>query len=107
MIGRVRAALVELAAFPKVVAPPRHVPTVPVGKPVTRDYLICLEDGKKLKLLRPYLMRQFGVTPDQHRTKWGLPNDYPMVAPGYIAQRVRIAKEKGLGTPQVHRRFTR
>lgn len=107
LIGSVRVALVELAAGPKVVVPPRPVPAVEIGKSVTRDYLICLEDGKKLKLLRPYLKRKFGLTSEQYRAKWGLPNDYPMAAPGYIAQRARIAKELGLGTPQVRRRFTR
>ena len=61
------------------------------------EYLVCLEDGKKLKTLKRYLQKMFGLTPDQYRKKWNLPADYPMVAPNYSKKRTKIAKEKGLG----------
>ena len=65
---------------------------------VKPDYIICLEDGKKLKMLRRHLMTAFGMTPDDYRAKWGLPADYPMVAPNYAEQRRDLAKQIGLGT---------
>lgn len=73
------------------------VPAVPIKKSIGTDHLVCLEDGKKLKMLKRYLRSQFGMTPEEYRTKWGLPADYPMVAPNYAAQRSRLAKEIGLG----------
>lgn len=72
-------------------------PAVPLKKSVTADYIICLEDGKKLKMLKRYLNSRFGLTPDQYRTKWGLPRDYPMVAPNYSVRRSEFAKQIGLG----------
>jgi predicted transcriptional regulator len=72
-------------------------PSVPIKKSVTADYIICLEDGKKLKMLKRYLRSQYGMTPEEYRTRWGLPADYPMVAPNYAAQRSRLAKQIGLG----------
>lgn len=78
--------------------PERPQPSVPVKKSVTPDYLICLEDGKKLKMLKRHLMTRYGMTPDDYRTKWGLPGDYPMVAPNYAEQRRTLAKSIGLGT---------
>ena len=75
--------------------PPR--PAVPVRKSVTPDYLICLEDGKKLKMLKRHLRSTYGMTPDEYRHKWGLPPDYPMVAPNYAQQRSAFAKKIGLG----------
>jgi predicted transcriptional regulator len=72
-------------------------PAVPVRKSITPDYLICLEDGKKLKMLKRHLRSTFNLTPDQYRQKWGLPADYPMVAPNYADQRSAFAKEIGLG----------
>jgi len=74
-----------------------HIPAVPIKKSIGADYLVCLEDGKKLKMLKRYLRSQYGMTPDEYRAKWGLPMDYPMVAPNYAAQRSRLAKEIGLG----------
>ena len=76
----------------------RAEPAVPVRQSIKPDYLVCLEDGKKLKMLKRYLMTQFGLTPDQYRAKWGLPADYPMVAPNYAEQRRSLAKSIGLGT---------
>jgi predicted transcriptional regulator len=72
-------------------------PAVPIKKSVAADYLICLEDGKKLKMLKRHLRTTFNMTPDEYRTKWGLPADYPMVAPNYAAQRSAFAKKIGLG----------
>jgi predicted transcriptional regulator len=72
-------------------------PAVPVRKSVTPDYLICLEDGKKLKMLKRHLRSTYNLTPDEYRAKWGLPPDYPMVAPNYAEQRSAFAKRIGLG----------
>ncbi len=80
------------------VAPePAQAPAVPVKKSVFADYIICLEDGKKLKMLKRHLQTSYGLTPDAYRAKWGLPRDYPMVAPTYAATRSGLAKKIGLG----------
>ena len=76
----------------------RPQPAVPVKKSVTPEYLICLEDGKKLKMLKRHLKTAFNLTPDQYRDRWGLPPDYPMVAPHYAKHRSSLAKKIGLGT---------
>jgi predicted transcriptional regulator len=78
-------------------APEPTKPAVPIRRSITPDYLVCLEDGKRLKMLKRYLRAAFGMTPDDYRAKWGLPPDYPMVAPNYAAQRSAFAKEIGLG----------
>ncbi|HEY1710356.1 MAG TPA: MucR family transcriptional regulator [Rhizomicrobium sp.] len=72
-------------------------PAVPVKKSIFPDYIICLEDGKKLKTLKRYLRSRYGLSPDDYRRKWGLPIDYPMVAPSYSARRSAFAKKIGLG----------
>jgi len=72
-------------------------PAVPIKKSVTAEYIICLEDGKKLKMLKRHLRTTFNLTPDEYRAKWGLPADYPMVAENYAAQRSAFAKKIGLG----------
>ncbi|HEY2447035.1 MAG TPA: MucR family transcriptional regulator [Rhizomicrobium sp.] len=72
-------------------------PAVTVKKSVTPEYIVCLEDGKKLKMLKRYLRSRYGLSPDEYRGKWGLPADYPMVAPNYAAQRSEFAKKIGLG----------
>lgn len=72
-------------------------PAVPVKKSITPDFIICLEDGKKLKMLKRYLRTQYGLSPEDYRRKWGLPADYPMVAPNYSVRRSNFAKEIGLG----------
>ena len=72
-------------------------PAVPIKRSYTDDYIICLEDGKKLKMLKRYLRSHFDMTPDQYRARWGLPADYPMVAPSYAAKRSAFAKQIGLG----------
>ncbi|NJC05861.1 putative transcriptional regulator [Sphingomonas kaistensis] len=73
-------------------------PKVPIRSSVKPDYLVCLEDGKKLKMLKRHLMTHYSMTPDQYRQKWGLAADYPMVAPNYAEQRRTLAKSIGLGT---------
>ncbi len=72
-------------------------PAVSVRKSVTPDYIVCLEDGKKLKMLKRHLRTTYNLTPEEYRAKWGLPADYPMVAPNYAAQRSAFAKKIGLG----------
>jgi predicted transcriptional regulator len=72
-------------------------PAVPIKKSVTADYIVCLEDGKKLKMLKRHLRTTFNMTPDEYRAKWALPADYPMVAANYAAQRSAFAKKIGLG----------
>jgi len=73
------------------------VPAVPIRKSVTRDSIICLEDGKSFKTLKRHLRSKFAMTPEQYREKWGLPADYPMVAPAYAETRSKLAKSVGLG----------
>lgn len=75
----------------------RPTPAVPVKKSVTPDYIVCLEDGKKLKMLKRHLMSHYNLTPEQYRERWGLPPDYPMVAPNYAIRRQVLAKKIGLG----------
>ncbi len=72
-------------------------PAVPIRKSVTPDFIVCLEDGKKLKMLKRHLRTTYNMTPDEYRAKWGLPPDYPMVAPNYAKQRSEFAKKIGLG----------
>ncbi len=72
-------------------------PAVPIKKSVTPEYIVCLEDGRKLKMLKRHLRTEYGMTPEQYRQKWGLPADYPMVAPNYAKQRSDLAKSMGLG----------
>jgi predicted transcriptional regulator len=79
-------------------APERPPAAVPVKRSIQPDYIVCLEDGKKLKMLKRHLMTAFGMTPQQYRERWELPPEYPMVAPNYAKQRSRLAKEIGLGT---------
>lgn len=73
------------------------IPAVPIKKSVTEDFIICLEDGKKLKMLKRHLSTAYNLTPEEYRTKWGLRPDYPMVAPSYAAKRQELAKKIGLG----------
>jgi predicted transcriptional regulator len=80
-------------------APPseRPKPAVPINRSVHNDYIVCLEDGKKLKMLKRYLRSTYNISPDDYRKRWGLPPDYPMVAPSYAARRSEFAKKIGLG----------
>ena len=77
----------------------RTKPAVPINKSVTPSAIICLEDGKKLKMLKRYLRTHYNLSPQEYRRKWGLPADYPMVAPNYSKRRAQFAKDIGLGTP--------
>ena len=79
------------------------VPAVPVRKSVTPEFIVCLEDGKKLKMLKRHLATRYNLTPAAYRQRWGLPNDYPMVAPAYAAQRSAVAKSIGLGRKRAER----
>lgn len=72
-------------------------PAVSIEHSITPDHIICLEDGKKFKMLKKHLMTQYNMTPEEYRTKWGLPADYPMVAPNYAAKRQELARASGLG----------
>ena len=81
---------------PEAPSEPRK-PAVPVKKSVTPDYIVCLEDGKKLKMLKRHLRTAYNMSPAEYRERWGLPSDYPMVAPNYAKQRSRLAKKIGLG----------
>ncbi len=84
------------------------IPAVSIQSSITPDYLICLEDGKKLKMLKRHLRSFYGMTPDEYRQKWGLPHDYPMVAPDYAATRSRLAFEMGLGQIRaIKKRYSR
>jgi predicted transcriptional regulator len=76
----------------------QHEPAVPIKKSVTPDYIVCLEDGKKLKMLKRHLRTAYGMSPEQYRQRWALPADYPMVAPKYAETRSKLAKAIGLGT---------
>ncbi len=96
LIEQVYGALRNLAE-PREEPKEELKPAVPVKKSVTDDYIICLEDGKKMKMLKRHLMTSYNMTPEQYREKWGLSPDYPMVAPNYSLKRQRLAKENGLG----------
>ncbi|WP_304610434.1 MucR family transcriptional regulator [Polymorphobacter sp. PAMC 29334] len=96
LIGNVHAALARLGTQvePEKV---QQEPAVSIRSSVKPDYIVCLEDGKKLKMLRRYLMTSYGMTPDAYRAKWKLPADYPMVAPAYAEKRRSLALKIGLG----------
>ena len=83
------------------IQPDKPQPAVPVKKSVFPDYIVCLEDGKKLKMLKRHLQTRYGMTSEQYRERWGLPHDYPMVAPNYAERRSVLAKEIGLGRKPV------
>jgi predicted transcriptional regulator len=97
LISQVYQSLAGVHEAPAAVAQ-RPEPAVPIKKSVHPDYIICLEDGKKLKMLKRHLKTAYNMTPEQYRERWGLPPEYPMVAPNYARQRSRLAKEIGLGT---------
>lgn len=97
LITRVHGALAGLGS-PVVEPIKEQKPAVSIRSSVKPDYIVCLEDGKKLKMMRRHLMTAYGMTPDDYRTKWNLPKDYPMVAPNYAETRRALAKSIGLGT---------
>ena len=96
VVRTVHASLREAqAGATAIAAPPK--PAVPIKKSITPDYLICLEDGRELKMLKRHLRTTYNMTPDEYRAKWGLDADYPMVAPNYARRRSEFAKQIGLG----------
>jgi predicted transcriptional regulator len=95
LINNVHGALSGLSST--TVVPAALEPAVPIRNSIKKDYIVCLEDGKKLKMLKRHLMTHFGMTPDDYRAKWGLAADYPMVAPAYAETRRILAKAIGLG----------
>ena len=97
LINNVHAALAGIAGAPGS-NEPKAEPAVSIRSSVKPDYLVCLEDGKKLKMLKRHLMTHYNMTPDDYRKKWGLNADYPMVAPNFAEQRRTLAKSIGLGT---------
>ena len=98
LIGEVHRALSGAISQPAARAEPAEIkPAVTVRKSLTADYLICLEDGKKFKSLKRHLRSHYNLSPEQYREKWGLPADYPMVAPNYAQARSSLAKRMGLG----------
>ena len=97
LIVSIHDSLHNLTTSGVEVEPEPIKPAVPVRRSVTPDYLICLEDGKRLKMLKRHLRTTYGLSPDDYRAKWGLPADYPMVAPNYAQQRSEFAKKIGLG----------
>ena len=98
LIGDVHSALTRVTGAIETPEREESKPAVAVKKSVTPDYIICLKDGKKFKSLKRHLRTHYKLTPDEYRTKWGLPHDYPMVAPNYAAARSQLAKKMGLGT---------
>jgi predicted transcriptional regulator len=96
LISNVHGALAGLSG--RAAPEARPEPKVPIRSSIRPDYIVCLEDGKKLKMLKRHLMTHYQMTPDQYRQKWGLNSDYPMVAPNYAEQRRTLAKAIGLGT---------
>jgi predicted transcriptional regulator len=104
LINQVHAALVRVATGHGEGGADALRPAVPIKKSITPEYLVCLEDGKKFKSLKRHLRSQYNMTPEQYREKWGLPADYPMVAPNYAQARSRLAKQMGLGQQRRRRR---
>ena len=105
LINEVHAALSRVVGgVAPVVTVEAPKPAIPVKKSITADYLICLEDGKKFKSLKRHLRTQYNMSPEQYREKWGLPPDYPMVAPNYAEARSQLAKKMGLGQQRRKRR---
>jgi len=97
LIQNVHSALSGISGS-TTAAEPKPEPKVSIRSSIKPDYIVCLEDGKRLKMLKRHLMTHYNLTPDQYRQKWGLSADYPMVAPNYAEQRRKLAKSIGLGT---------
>jgi predicted transcriptional regulator len=98
LIKNVHASIASLGQVaPPVVSQEKQRPAVPIAKSVQDDYIVCLEDGKRLKMLKRYLRSRYNLSPDEYRRKWGLPAEYPMVAPAYANRRSEFAKQIGLG----------
>ena len=104
LIGLVHAALLRVSASQIETSSEPARPAVSVKKSMTPDYLVCLEDGKRFKSLKRHLRTRYNMTPEQYRDKWGLPADYPMVAPNYAVARSQLAKKMGLGQQRQRRK---
>ncbi|MEM7041472.1 MAG: MucR family transcriptional regulator [Pseudomonadota bacterium] len=108
LIATVGKELTGLGETPAEPEPEVIKPAVPIKRSVTPDHIICLEDGKKLKMLKRHLKTRYDMTPEEYRRRWGLKDDYPMVAPNYAAQRSDLAKKIGLGRkPEEPKKTTR
>ena len=98
VLTQIYEALSRLGEIPAaVIAPQRQRPAVPISRSVQHDHIVCLEDGKQLKMLKRYLRSRYDLSPEEYRRKWGLAADYPMVAPAYAQRRSEFAKQIGLG----------
>ncbi|KPF78906.1 MucR family transcriptional regulator [Brevundimonas sp. AAP58] len=97
LISNIHAALSTVSTGVVEAAPEPKEPAVPIRKSISPDYLICLEDGRKFKSLKRHLRTKYDMSPEEYRAKWGLPKDYPMVAPNYAKARSELAKQMGLG----------
>jgi len=104
LISQVYSALKRVAASQSAAAAEAPKPAIPIKRSVTPEYIVCLEDGLKFKSLKRHLRARYKLTPDQYREKFGLPPDYPMVAPNYAAARSKLAKDMGLGQQRRRRR---
>jgi predicted transcriptional regulator len=104
LINDVHSALVRVTSGTAVVSAEVPKPAVPARKSVTNEFIVCLEDGKKFKSLKRHLRTQYNMSPEEYREKWGLPPDYPMVAPIYAKARSQLAKQMGLGQQRRRRR---
>ena len=104
LINQVHSALSRVSSGQGELASEPLRPAISVKKSITPEYIVCLEDGKKIKSLKRHLRTQYGMTPEQYREKWGLPPDYPMVAPTYAQARSQLAKQMGLGQQRRRRK---
>jgi predicted transcriptional regulator len=104
LINQVHSALMRVSSGKGEGLGEAQKPAVPVKRSITPEYIVCLEDGKKFKSLKRHLRTQYKMTPEQYRERWGLPADYPMVAPNYAAARSELAKQMGLGQQRRRRK---
>jgi len=104
LINQIYSALVRISNGQAMASAAPLKPAVPIKRSVTAEYLVCFEDGKKFKSLKRHLRIRYGLSPEQYREKWGLPPDYPMVAPNYAATRSQLAKRMGLGQQRRRRK---
>ena len=104
LINDVHLALVKVGGSGSEAPAEAPKPAIPIKKSISPDYIVCLEDGKKFKSLKRHLRTQYNMTPEQYRERWGLPSDYPMVAPNYAKARSQLAKDMGLGQQRRKRR---
>jgi predicted transcriptional regulator len=104
LIGDVHSALLRVTSGTMAATAETPKPAVPAKKSITREFLVCLEDGRKFKSLKRHLRTQYNLSPDEYREKWGLAPDYPMVAPDYAKARSNLAKQMGLGQQRRRKR---